>query len=325
MTADPPITVLMPVYNAGRYLSEAVESVLGQTFGDFELVAVDDGSTDGSADVLAGYAARDPRVRLTRQPVNGGYVRALLAGAAQARGGVIARMDADDVCHPDRLGRQWEFLRGHPDHVAVGTLVTYIDEHGQEIGAPTYPADHAGLDGWHMSGRGCGLCHPTAAYRREAFERVGRYRPEYEPAEDFDLWLRLAEVGRIALLPDRLVRYRVHRQSVSRQRASAQDRAIWRGVRAAVVRRGHPLARVPFADLGEDEQVNWIDLALDVGQAGQARRWAAARVARRPTPQRVKQFGKAALGPWLGRVLPVYDRLRGRAVVRTSAFDRGAS
>src|SRR6476661_6105481 len=126
----PPVSVLMPVYNAGRYVAEAVESILGQTYADFEFLIVDDGSTDRSRAILERYAARDPRIRLVSRP-NTGYAAALNELLGLARGELVARMDADDVALPERLLRQVNYLRAHPEVVCVGTAVHLIDGGGR--------------------------------------------------------------------------------------------------------------------------------------------------------------------------------------------------
>ena len=321
----PEMSVLMPVYNAERWLAEAVESVLAQTLTDFELIAIDDGSIDGSAAILAGFAARDSRVRVVRQPVNAGLTNALIAGYSRARGDLIARMDADDVCHRDRFRAQRDFLAGSPRHVLVGSLLVCIDECGRPTRSPPLPCAAGAIDAWHMSGRGDAVAHPAVVFRRGAYEAAGGYRPEFEPAEDFDLWLRMGEVGEVAVLPERLLSYRVHALSVSRRRAAAQDRAHWRGLAAAVRRRRHPLDLVPFADLTPSEQLNWIDVALDVGDTRRAWAWAWRRVRQSPSRAAVKQLGKAACGRWLTTALPLYDRLRGRPPGRRSALDHAES
>lgn len=319
MTDTPLVSVLMPVYNSEQFLPPALDCVLAQTFVDYELVAVDDGSTDGSVAILERYAAADPRIRIHRRQTNGGIVAALTDGFRLVRGDVVSRLDADDLYDPTLIDKEFAFLRSHPSHVAVGVQAVLVDGDGRELSRPTIPTSHDALDAWHMSGRGNLLYHSSIMFRRSAFERVGGYRSGYELAEDFDLWLRMAEAGRLTVLTDRLFTYRIHTQSLSRQRARAQDRAIWRALRDAVRRRGYPLAQVPFDDLGTDEQVNWIELALAVGNVRQARRWAWRRVRRTRNRAAVKQWGKTVLGG-AGWAVRLYDRLRGRPP-RQPAFD----
>eukprot|EP00947_MAST-08B_sp_MAST-8B-sp1_P004417 g4417.t1 len=196
-TADPLVSVVLPMYNAEEFVAEAVQSILGQTFGDFECIVVDDGSTDGSAAIVAGLAAGDSRVRLLRRATNGGIVAALKDGLAAARAPLIARMDADDISDPERLQRQVAYLRRNQDVDIVGTAVE-IFTHGAGAGAggaqssrndrviahPTQPA----MVDWSMHFY-CALAHPTVVVRCNCLEALGGYRDAHPRAEDYDLWL----------------------------------------------------------------------------------------------------------------------------------------
>jgi glycosyltransferase involved in cell wall biosynthesis len=207
-----PVSVLMPVYNAERYVTEAVESILAQTFRDFEFLIIDDGSTDRSLSILKRYAERDPRIYLVSRP-NRGLVPTLNELIAMARGEFVARIDADDVALPERFERQIAFLRGHPEVVCVGGAVLEIDPAGHELaGVHRHPSHDAGIQEDLL--RGCtAIWHPTATMRREAVASVGGYREEMKHCEDLDLWLRLGEIGRLANLEEVVLRYRVHPDS----------------------------------------------------------------------------------------------------------------
>jgi glycosyltransferase involved in cell wall biosynthesis len=234
----PPVSVLMPVYNAARYLAEAVESVLGQTFTDFEFLIVDDGSTDRSRVILEQYAVRDSRIRLVSRP-NTGYAVALNELLRLARGALVARMDADDVALPERLQRQLDYLRAHPDVVCVGSAVHLIDEGGRFLRDA-----HPGMESDEIQERAltgdCVLNHPSVMMRRAPVEAVGGYHPEFEPAEDLDLWLRLGEVGRLTNLPDVLMKYRQHTASFSERHQRLQLERSAAAVLEACRRRGIP-------------------------------------------------------------------------------------
>lgn len=234
----PTVSVLMPVHNAERYLVEAVESILGQTFTDFEFLIIDDGSTDRSRAILEQYAARDGRIRLTCRP-NTGYTVALNQLLGLARGELVARMDADDVALPERVARQVEYLRTHPEVVCVGTAVRFIDAAGRFL-----REGHPGMDNEEIQQRAlagdCPLNHPSVMMRRAAVEAVGRYHPEFQPAEDLDLWLRLGEVGRLTSLPEPLIKYRQHAASFSEQYQQLQLERSAAAVLEACRRRGIP-------------------------------------------------------------------------------------
>jgi glycosyltransferase involved in cell wall biosynthesis len=194
----------MPVYNDRPYVRQAVDSMLAQTFADFELVIVDDGSTDGSSQLLDELAARDTRIRVEHLPENGGIVRALNRGLELCIGRYIARMDADDIALPHRLERQVSYLDSHTDVVALGTALKYIDARGRDLAVVRHG---------HPSGsllRGNPLLHPTVMFRAGAVRDRGlSYREEFRYAEDYYLWLEMSRLGRLASLEDVLLEYRI--------------------------------------------------------------------------------------------------------------------
>jgi len=220
----PPITVVMPVYNCERYVAEAVESILAQTFRDFEVLIIDDGSTDGSRVILERYAERDRRIRLVSRP-NTGIVGALNEGLAMARGELIARMDADDIALPERFERQVAYLREHPEVVCLGSVVQNIDEAGRFLFEEHHAMDHEEIEEIALRGY-CPLAHPSMMMRREAVLAINGYDPELALAEDTDLVLRLGERGKLVNLPQILQKYRWHDQSISAKKLALQlDRA----------------------------------------------------------------------------------------------------
>lgn len=236
----PTVSVVMPAYNAKRYITDAVESVLAQTFRDFELIIIDDGSTDGTEAILMQLAAKDSRIRLTRRP-NTGIVGALNDALARANGEFVARMDADDLSFPERFEKQLTFLREHPDCVCVGTQIQRMDPYGTPLHREEHNLTHAEIDTELMTGRGFAMVHPTVMMRREAVETVGGYRKQYEISEDLDLFLRLGEVGTLANLSDLLLHYRIHYNSINHQKHEYQQK-IKRGLmEEAYKRRGVPL------------------------------------------------------------------------------------
>ena len=236
MEKKPVISVCMPVYNAERYLTEAVDSVLAQTFGDFELIMVDDGSTDGSREILNHYAATDPRVRMIRRP-NIGVTKTLNECLQLARGEFIARMDGDDVCLPERFELQVNYLRSHPDVVLAGTAYDLIDGAGRLLRHVTQPEDDKPLQEICLSGR-TPICHPSAMMRRAPALKVGGYDETFAVAQDLDLWLRLGEQGKMACLPQTLLKYRLHDKSISESKQAEQVRNMQIACERAWRRRG---------------------------------------------------------------------------------------
>ncbi len=220
MSRAPAISVVMPVYNAETFVREAVESILAQTFTNFELIVINDGSTDGSLMILEEMASRDPRVVLLDRP-NGGIVSALNAGIECARGQFIARMDADDVAMPERFALQYERMMTEPMLGVLGSFIRIIDKAGKVVRILDYPVTpkETALYLEYPST----VAHPAVMIRKEALMKVGGYRAVVNNAEDYDLWLRISEIGySIANLPIPLLNYRMHGMNVSMIRREAQ-------------------------------------------------------------------------------------------------------
>ncbi len=199
----------MPVRNARPYLREALDSVLAQTMPHWELVAIDDGSTDGSWDDLNEYAARDPRIRVFRQPQHAGIVAARNRALAEASRDtpLIAILDADDVALPDRLHNQLAFLDQHPDHALVGGQTLIIDEASRGLGLRKYPTDYAAI--CSVIARYNPIAQSAVMLRRSVFFEVGGYDPAYPRCQDYDLWLRIAARHPVANLDLPVIRYRI--------------------------------------------------------------------------------------------------------------------
>jgi glycosyltransferase involved in cell wall biosynthesis len=215
------LSIVLPVRNGGRYLSEAIDSLLAQTFRDFELVVVDDGSTDKSAAIVE--AAGDPRVRLVRQ-ARRGLVEALRRGLAETTAPFVARMDADDVSLPTRLARQLDAVG---EGVAlVGCGFEAIDAEGRPIRSWLLPADDAALRRRLLLRNP--FAHGSVVFRRQAVDSAGGYRADYGANEDYDLWRRVAREWRLAAVPEVLYLYREHPDAVTKsgvgQRVEARER-----------------------------------------------------------------------------------------------------
>lgn len=210
----PAVSVLMSVYNGLPHLGAAVESILAQTFTDFEFVIIDDGSKDGSTEQLRRYVDLDPRIVLVSR-ANRGLIASLNEAAELSRAPLLARMDADDVSHPTRFARQVETFAGRSGLIALGTWVRFIDASGRVTGTGEgSPVGEAAVANAFVEGTGF-VAHPTLMMRREAFEAVGGYRAAYLHAEDLDLLYRLSFAGTIDNLPEHLLDYRTHEHNVS--------------------------------------------------------------------------------------------------------------
>jgi glycosyltransferase involved in cell wall biosynthesis len=234
MDTSPAVSVLMPVYNGGRFLAPALDSVLAQTFSDFEVIAIDDGSSDGSTEVLRRYAARDPRVRVVSQE-NEGIVASLNRALALARAPLVARMDADDISRPDRFAKQLAYLQHNVDVAAVSSAIDVIDESDGYLRTDVFPSLPEAVASELMF-RSC-VCHPAVMARTEVLRALGGYRAIVQYAEDYDLWLRIAERASIANLPDVLLAYREHPIRISTRNIVAQELAALAARGAARLRR----------------------------------------------------------------------------------------
>jgi glycosyltransferase involved in cell wall biosynthesis len=234
--AAPTVTVLMSVYNGAPYLAEAVGSILGQTFSEFELLVVDDGSTDDSAAIL--QACTDTRLKVIKNESNLGLIASLNRGLEAIRGEYVARMDADDIALPNRLQRQVEFLRASPRTGLCGTWFRTFGGDRSTVVHPPTAADDTAARLFYESPLG----HPTVMFRRALLEEHElRYSREYPHAEDFELWTRFARVTELANVPEVLLRYRQHEEQVSSLKKAKQEESV-RKILLSQLARIHPKA-----------------------------------------------------------------------------------
>lgn len=236
MSNPPVVSVLMAVYNSERYLGQAVESILNQTLRELELIVLDDGSTDRSLAILQDYAAQDSRIRLHHQR-NCGIPQTRNRLLALAAAELIAVMDSDDVALPQRLARQVMFLQQQPQVVCLGSAFELIDAQNRRITTLPVPLADAEIQRQILAGHAA-IFQPCAMMRRTAVRQVGGYNPAMTQAEDLDLWLRLGEVGELANLPEALVQYRLHADSVSERDCALQRQKALSACQQAWSRRG---------------------------------------------------------------------------------------
>lgn len=217
----PIITVLMPVYNGEHYLREAIDSILEQTLSDFELLIINDGSTDESEKTILSYD--DDRIRYVKNESNLKLIATLNKGLQLSRGKYIARMDADDIAAPTRLAKQLEFMESHP---AVGICGTWFESFGSTNSVVKYPISDSGIR--YMALYQCPFCHPTVMLRTELIRNHElEFSHDYPHAEDYEFWLRAGRFTELHNLPEVLLKYRQHEESVSVKEASTQlDRSI---------------------------------------------------------------------------------------------------
>ncbi len=211
----PRVSVLLPVFNAGAFLRPAVQSILDQRYRDFELLVIDDGSTDDSLAELQSFAARDDRIQLKSRE-NRGLVATLNEMLADAGSELIARMDADDIAMSHRFDLQVAYLDEHPEVVCLGGGIELMDDNSRRLHRPPPVRGNEAVQREALQGR-IPICHPSSMFRRDAVQRVGGYRADAYPAEDLDLWLRLGEIGQLDNLGACVLRYRIHSGSISVQ------------------------------------------------------------------------------------------------------------
>jgi len=212
----------MSVYNGERYLREAAESILNQTYTDFEFIIIDDGSRDGTWELLSSF--NDPRIRLVCNEKNMGLTQSLNKGIQMSRGDYLARQDADDISTPERLALQMRFLEEHPDVGVLGTWVAYVDEQGQRIGTWATPGSPL-LVSWSLLFGNC-IAHPSVIVRRSLLRQGMRYRAEIPYAQDYELWVRLNTKTRLANLTEVLYWRRVHDEMISVKYSEQQDQTV---------------------------------------------------------------------------------------------------
>jgi hypothetical protein len=243
-TDKPQISVVMVTRNVERFLGESIESILGQTFQNFEFVIVDFGSTDNSPSIVSRYAAVDTRIKFHVIP-GCGLAEARNQSCLLARGQYIAIMDADDVALPNRLLWEAEFMVNRPNVGVVGGAVEWINSAGKPLLIARNPSGNSELQAALLTHSA--VWQPTALIRTEAFALAGQYRGAFAPAEDYDLWLRIAERYEIANLEQVVLKYRIHPHQVSMQKCAQQTLGILGAQASALARRlgkPDPLASV---------------------------------------------------------------------------------
>lgn len=223
------ISILLPAYNGEKYLSQAIESVLQQTFKNFKVYLINDGSTDNTLKIMKKFAQQDHRVIIITHD-NIGMGASLNKALELVDTEWIARMDADDIMEPIRLERQIDFIKQHPEIAVASSFVSYIDANNKVIGKSTSEfTNKEKVDEYLSKNKLIGFSHPAVLFKKDVILEVGGYRPQFWPADDIDLWNRVAERGYgILVQPEYLLRYRIHSESVSIKSAkNARIKVDW--------------------------------------------------------------------------------------------------
>lgn len=227
------VSVLMPVFNAEKYLAEAIDSIISQSFEDWELVIINDGSTDSSLSIIETYV--DKRIRLINNPQNIGLIKTLNNGINLCHGEYIARMDADDISHPERLQQQVNFLEQNNNHILCGTNATVINNKGECTGKIVNPSDNIYLQINLLFTNP--FIHPSVMLRKSALVNT-LFNEKAIHIEDYELWTRLAQTGQVANLRQALLQYRWHDTNVSVEHAQTQEIAKNEIIRSQLLKFG---------------------------------------------------------------------------------------
>jgi glycosyltransferase involved in cell wall biosynthesis len=225
----PAVSVVMTVRNGETFLAEAIESILNQTFREFQFVIVDDGSIDRTPQILKNFEQKDRRIRVVSRESRGRTI-SLNEGISMSTGELVAIMDGDDIAAPERLRKQVDFLNENQNCVALGAEVMLVDAEGRPLGRGNHPRGHAEIRRRLLLGEGAAISQPVVMFRRRAFQEIRGYNERFEVAQDLDLFLRLSEVGLVENLPDILLSWRQHPSSMNRTRFKE-----WRGIMQEII------------------------------------------------------------------------------------------
>lgn len=250
MNTTPRVSVLTSCYNEQKYLAKAIESILGQTFKDFEFLLIDDGSTDDTLNIIKHYAAIEKRIFVIEKK-NTGLVDSLNVGVDVARGKWIARMDADDIAFPTRLEKQVACAERNHSTVLLGSGCVEIDAVGNKVKEHSYPSRHSALVRRLEKSMGFPP-HSSCLFDRSAVKEIGGYNPRFTRSQDVDLWLRLGETEQISCLPQPLVKLRKHSNGISHHNRGKTQRIM-----GAAARTCHFLRLRGFSDPSQADQETW--------------------------------------------------------------------
>lgn len=260
----PRISVVMACYNAEHYLADAIASIMNQSFGDFEFIILNDGSTDATLEIIKKNAQEDSRIRVISSERNQGISVTVNHGLREARAEWVALMDDDDIAYPERLQKQLDYLGREPDIVCIGAFPLMVDERCNPITVlDIYHEHHEDIERQLLAGHGWAFLAPTALVRRDAALKVGGYREDLRTSMDLDFFLKIGEIGKLANVPEVLYEYRVHAKSVTHAKKKGQVEQHNLVLREAYKRRNLP-GPVP-QELAISDQIRPADHHLKWG------------------------------------------------------------
>lgn len=209
----PEITVIMPAYNSEKYIKEAIESICAQTFTDWNMLVINEcGSDDHTRSIVESYEKKDARIQLIQNETKLGLADSLNRGMKLAEGKYIARMDADDLAHPDRFQKQWKYLEKHPDVIVLGTAQHHFGPNTDWVHRPATTTEQCRANLLFM----CDMCHSTVMLRKQVFIENALFYDSTYFAEDYELWMRALKYGKITNLPDVLGEYRWGEENITK-------------------------------------------------------------------------------------------------------------
>lgn len=224
---NPLISVVMSTRNNSRYLREAVDSILSQTFRDFEFIVINDGSTDNTKEIIESY--NDDRILYIENPTSATLPVALNQGLEVAKGKYIARMDGDDIAFPNRFAKQIDFFENNPEVGILGTQSIIVDKHGNKKQNKPLPTHH-NMIAWYLFTRGFALIHPSVMIRHFLLKELGGYNVEFHVTQDLELWLQCLPLTKMANLPEPLLYYRVHQSSNTAKKNKSEKNLQYRAI-----------------------------------------------------------------------------------------------
>lgn len=246
------VTVLMSVYNGKKYLREAIDSILNQTFNEFEFLIINDGSTDRTDEILRSYD--DHRIKIIKNETNIGLTKSLNIGLRMAKGEYVARMDADDVSMPERLEKEVNFLDQNRNVGLVGSFALQIDEDGNILRILERSVNNSAIKRGLLE-KYNQFWHGSVMFRKECIERVGNYREEFQAAQDYDLWLRIADQYEVANIPEGLYKMRFHPDTITVLRRVKQGRYVELAKKLAKERRNFGKDSLQYGDRSKTAEI----------------------------------------------------------------------
>lgn len=277
------VSVIVPVRNGERYLASCIDSLLSQTFEDFELIVIDDGSSDRTDEILSSYLSKTKRLRKVRL-VGRGQTIALNVGLAVATGEYLVNLDADDVAEKDRIQQQVSFMEDRPRVAACGSAVSFVDPEGDLLGKSAFPEGHDSILK-RLQQADPSFYHSSSILRASCVRAAGGYDESYPLSAEIDMWLKLSDHGELANLTNTLTQKRLHLQSLSNQFSSQKDRCCVRAAKNYQRRHSIALSRHPISDFRHEDydsepltriqlEAKWYQMAVESGNLKTARKYA---------------------------------------------------